>query len=102
MKKIFIFIVLAFSIISYAAPFDTGFITFTQPNGVEFTARKWSDEYNNMFETIEGYGVIQGNGGWYYYATVAANGEFTSSGELVGISSTHKALNYILREVRIE
>ncbi len=87
MKSIFVFIFLAFFTVLQSAPFDTGFITFTQPNGVEFKARKWGDEFNKSFETIDGYGVIQGNGGWYYYAIVGKNGEFTSSEKKVGISS---------------
>lgn len=70
MRSIFVFIFLAFFTVLQSAPFDTGFITFTQPNGIEFKARKWGDEFNKSFETIDGYGVIQGTGRWYYYAIV--------------------------------
>jgi len=42
----------------FAAPFDTGFIQWSQPNGVTFAARYWGDEFEWWFETQDGYRII--------------------------------------------
>jgi hypothetical protein len=59
-----------------AAPFDTDFVTWTQPNGFTFTARLWGDEFQWWFETQSGYRIIQGSNNWYYYATLNFYGEY--------------------------
>lgn len=64
---------------------DTGFIKWQQPNGVEFTAKYWGDEYFYWMETREGYRVIQGVDKYYYYAILDKKGEYTPSKYKVGI-----------------
>ena len=62
-----------------AAPFDTGFIEWTQPSGTPFIARVWGDEFFSWMETQDGYRVVRGSGGWYYYAMLDAEGDFTAT-----------------------
>ncbi|NWG29299.1 MAG: T9SS type A sorting domain-containing protein [Ignavibacteriaceae bacterium] len=69
------------------APFDTGMITITQPNNVTFTGRIWGDEFIYWMETEEGYRFVETYEGWYYYATLDHNGEYTATNYKVGIDS---------------
>jgi M6 family metalloprotease-like protein len=48
-----------------AAPIDT---VLTQPNGTTFIARQWGDEWQNGYETKEGYTILQLDDGWWVYA----------------------------------
>ena len=43
--------------ISLACYFDTGWTTFTQPNGNKFIARMYGDEYESRFETQDGFSL---------------------------------------------
>lgn len=70
-----------------AGPFDTGMISLQQPNRTEFTGRIWGDEFFYWAETEDGYRFIQSGDGWYYYATLDENGEFTKSTYKVGIDT---------------
>jgi len=70
-----------------ASPFDTGMITLKQPNEKEFTGRMWGDEFIWWAETEEGYRFIETGDGWYYYATLDQNGEYTPTSYKVGIDS---------------
>lgn len=70
-----------------AAPFDTDFVTWTQPNGVTFTARLWGDEFQYWFETQTGHRIIQESNNWYYYANLNSDGEYTPTTLRVGIDS---------------
>jgi hypothetical protein len=69
------------------APFDTGMIILTQPNEVTFIGRIWGDEFFYWAETESGYRFVQSGDGWYYYATLDQNGEFTKTIYKVGIDS---------------
>ena len=82
----FIFI---FSLFEYlfAAPFDSGMITITQPNDVTFTGRIWGDEFIYWMETENGYRFVETFEGWYYYATLDQNGEYAPTNYKVGIDS---------------
>ncbi|MBI4810735.1 MAG: hypothetical protein HY800_04710, partial [Ignavibacteriales bacterium] len=71
--------------ITIAAPFDTDFVTWHQPNGVTFIARFWGDEFFSWFETQDGYRIYRAFNGWYYYASLDAIGEYTASTSRVGI-----------------
>ena len=64
---------------------DTGFIKFRQPNGVEFIARSWGDEFFYWMKTKDGYIIVDSPEGWYYYAILDEKGEFTASKARVGI-----------------
>jgi len=68
-----------------AAPFDTDFVTWHQPNGVTFIAWFWGDEFISWFETQDGYRIYRAANGWYYYATLDSIGEYTGSSFCVGI-----------------
>ena len=70
-----------------AAPFDTGMITLTQPNDVTFTGRIWGDEFIYWMETEDGYRFVETFDGWYYYATLDENGEYTPTNYKVGIDT---------------
>ncbi len=70
-----------------AAPFDTGMITLQQPDRTEFTGRIWGDEFFFWAETEDGYRFIQSGDGWYYYAQLNEDGEFSPSKYKVGIDS---------------
>jgi M6 family metalloprotease-like protein len=59
-----------------AAPIDQ---TLTQPDGTTFTARQWGDEWQNGFETISGYTILQESDGWWVYATVAQDGALSAA-----------------------
>lgn len=70
-----------------AAPFDSGFIQWTQPDNTTFVARAWGDEFFWWMETDDGNRIVQGAGDWFYYATLDENGEFAPSEARVGIDS---------------
>jgi len=80
-----------FTFVHAAEYIDTGYITWKQPNEVTFTARLWSDGFYWWMETQDGYRIIQGDGGYYYYAVLNENGEmageFAPSDQKVGIDS---------------
>jgi M6 family metalloprotease-like protein len=53
-----------------AAPANPVPFTITQPDGTTFSARQWGDEWNNGFETVDGYTIVQDatTGYWVYAA----------------------------------
>jgi hypothetical protein len=84
----FSFFVLLFLLINLrlqACPFDTGMIELQQPDETTFTGRIWGDEFFFWAETEDGYRFIQSGDGWYYYAQLDENGEFTATEFKVGI-----------------
>jgi len=58
-----------------------------QPNGITFTGRIWGDEFIYWAETQDGYRFVQSGDGWYYYATLNAQGEYTATTYKVGIDT---------------
>lgn len=84
MKKVF-FLLITLSIFVFGNYHDTGYIKWTQPNGVNFTARQWGDEFFHWFETIDGYQVKMGLDYFYYYAVLDENGQFYPSKSRVGV-----------------
>jgi hypothetical protein len=70
-----------------AAPFDTGMIELQQPDETTFTGRIWGDEFIYWMETEDGYRFIETYEGWYYYATLDVNGEYTPTNYKVGIDT---------------
>ncbi len=88
MKKTYhkmIMLIIMSSLNLFAGPFDSGFIEWNQPNGVTFVARHWGDEFQWWMRTDNGYSIIKGNDGWYYYAQLDDDGEFTPSSSSVSI-----------------
>lgn len=70
-----------------AAPFDTGFIEWTQPDATTFIARLWGDEVFWWMETSSGYRIVRGPNYWWYYATLDADGEFAPTTARVGVDA---------------
>jgi hypothetical protein len=62
-------------------------ITLIQPNDVTFTGRIWGDEFIWWAETEDGYRFIETGDGWYCYAALDQNGEYTPTNYKVGIDS---------------
>jgi M6 family metalloprotease-like protein len=79
--------VLFCSVVIKSAPFDTGMITLKQPNEKEFIGRMWGDEFIWWAETEDGYRFIETGEGWYCYATLDQNGEYTPTNYKVGLDS---------------
>ena len=106
MKNILGVIVLILSIFSYnskAGPFDTGMTTLKQPNNVTFIGRMWGDEFIYWAETEDGYTFIQSTDGWYYYATLNEQGEYSPTIYKVGINSPPASSYHLERsEARME
>jgi len=67
------------------APFDTGMNELQQPDETSFIGRIWGDEFFWWAETEDGYRFVQSGDGWYYYAQLDENGEFTATEYKVGI-----------------
>jgi len=66
-----------------AAPTDH---TLSQPNGTSFTATQWGTEDNHGWQTTDGYTIVQGSDGWWWYATVDA-GALVPTDRKVGIDT---------------
>jgi M6 family metalloprotease-like protein len=68
MKKIFIFAaLLAMVMMARTAPIDFMPVTIYQPDGTEINCFASGDEFFNFLHDAEGYTIIQGSDGWYYY-----------------------------------
>lgn len=50
-----------------AAPIEH---TLIQPDGSELIAKQWGDECSNGFETLQGYTIVKGESGWWFYAAL--------------------------------
>jgi hypothetical protein len=88
MKRGFIFLIFfSFTLVLHAIPYDSGWREFKQPNGVTFTARAWGDEFAGWVETQDGYRIVPGADGYYYYAILSANGDFVPSNSKVGLDT---------------
>jgi M6 family metalloprotease-like protein len=57
-------------------PFRGKEFTFTQPDGTTFKVRGWGDQHHAVFETLDGYTVVEDpSTGSYYYAAMSHDGE---------------------------
>lgn len=57
-------------------PFNGKRFTFHQPDGTELEVRGWGDQHQAVFETTDGYTVVEDPySGFYTYAEVAPDGE---------------------------
>lgn len=64
----------------WATNVDTGWIKYTQPNGVTFTGRTWGNEFEHFRETKDGYRfVLNPDDNYYYYARLGAKGDYEAS-----------------------
>lgn len=93
MKKYFLVLLvfLIYNAVMFSSPKDTGFIKWEQPNGTEFIARHWGDEFLSWMQTENGYMLVDSPEGWYYYAILDKNGEYTASDAKVGIDNEIEA-----------
>ena len=90
MRNLTIIVVISMTVMSFyemtlGSGIDTGYITWSQPNAVTFTAQLWGDEFAMNMETEDEYQIIQGSDDYFYYAELDANGEYTPSIYQVGI-----------------
>ena len=54
------------------APFDGELFTFYNPDGSEVRVRGWGNQFAAVFETLDGYTVVQDpQSGFYHYATLS-------------------------------
>jgi M6 family metalloprotease-like protein len=67
-------------------PFDGQEFRFTNPDGTEFTVRGWGNQFQAVFETLDGYTVVEDpQSGYYHYAVLSEDGsELLPSGTRVG------------------
>lgn len=59
---------------AFAVPADPTPAVLCQPDGTTITARKVGDEYYSRTITDDGYTIMQGDGGWWYYAAPGVDG----------------------------
>ena len=59
--------------------------TLNQPDGSQFKARQWGDEWNHGWETLDGYSIVRDacSGSWRF-ATTQAEGKLVATDVLVG------------------
>lgn len=60
-------------------PAYPGPIEKVMPNGDTLTIRLHGDEWNHFTTTIDGYQIIEGENGYYYYAVTNKKGEVVVS-----------------------
>ena len=58
-----------------ASPFVGEIFTFVNPDGSEVTLRGWGNQFEAVFETLDGYTVVKGEDGYYEYARLSDDGE---------------------------
>ena len=94
--KRYIIIALLFSLsnlLTLARPARSGIYTIYQPDGTSFQSRFYGDEFFKHHTTLDGYSIIKGEDGWWYYAAFNEKGEESSSGYRVGDDAPTAVLN---------
>ncbi|MET1086760.1 MAG: M6 family metalloprotease domain-containing protein [Arthrobacter sp.] len=56
------------------SPFVGEIFTFRNPDDTEVTLRGWGNQFEAVFETIDGYTVVQAQDGFYEYAKLTEDG----------------------------
>ncbi len=74
-------------------------IELQQPDGTIFIGKMWGDEFFWWAETEDGYRFVQSGDGWYYYAQLNQDGEFSPTNYKVGID-TPPAYSYQLERTQ--
>src|SRR3954447_15518940 len=68
-----------------ASPFVGEIFTFANPDGTEVTLRGWGNQFEAVFETLDGFTVVTGDDGFYEYARLTDDGQtLVPSGTRVG------------------
>lgn len=57
------------------SPFLGEIFTFQNPDGSKVTLRGWGNQFQAVFETLDGYTVVQADDGYYEYAILSEDGE---------------------------
>ncbi|MGM9764334.1 MAG: M6 family metalloprotease domain-containing protein [Candidatus Cryptobacteroides sp.] len=83
----------AFTLTINAAPARRGPVVMTQPDGSTFTAQLRGDEFMKIKTTIDGYAIIQGEDGWWYYGIYDAQARLGSTGVKVGGKAPSESRN---------
>ena len=81
---ILLVILMAISVFAVAAPLKNVEVRITQPNGQVINCFASGDEFYNYLHDAKGYTIVQGEGGYYVYATKDAKGTVIPSTYIVG------------------
>ena len=80
-------VILCTSLESFAYNIEMDWMTFQQPNGIEFAGRGWGNEFEFYWETKEGYRFVKNyETGFWCYAVLSEQGDFRASDYPVGIA----------------
>ncbi|OIO66444.1 MAG: hypothetical protein AUJ47_01435 [Candidatus Marinimicrobia bacterium CG1_02_48_14] len=82
----FLLLVIVYSLLGFEYH-NTGFRTILQPDGTTFTAESGGSFYLPYNITDDGYQVVQDVDGWWYYAILDADGDFTPSAKRAAIDN---------------
>jgi len=84
-KTILLFFFLFAGKVLLAVPAAPNQHTLKQPDGSQFKARQWGDEWNHGWETPDGYSIVRDacSGSWRF-ATTQAEGKLIATDVLVG------------------
>ena len=95
MKRHIFFVLLFtfFNLLTSARPVRVGNHTFHQPDGSSFQARCVGDEFYKIHLTNDGYAIVKGEDGWWYYADFEADGKRVLSGHKVGQDTPQSVLD---------
>jgi immune inhibitor A len=66
-----------------AVPAAPGPHALVQPDGTTFQAHQWGDEWMHGWETLDGFTIVQDDGGTWHFATRAAEGALQASERVV-------------------
>ena len=77
-------LVLALGLVAFTAPIKNIEVRLTQPDGQVVNCYASGDEYYNYLHDANGFTIVQGEGGYYYYATKGNRGEVAASQYIVG------------------
>ncbi len=85
LKTVLIFLSLFYGQLVFAVPAAPVVHVLSQPDGTQFKARQWGDEWSNGWETSEGYSIVldKPSKSWRY-AEVKTDGSLAPSANLVG------------------
>ncbi len=78
LSSLILFTIFALSV--YAVPADPNFrFEITQPDGNKVTLKPAGDERFGHYQTLDGHTVLKSSDGWYYFATLDAQGTLVAT-----------------------
>jgi len=69
----------------YAMPSTPEKTIIIQPDGTQFVAQTWGDEFVSGFETLEGYSINQQADGWWTYITPVQDNDKSTLSSMSGL-----------------